>query len=82
MFISFIEFQEHVSVDVTINVNPKKPCYSILALKKIWDDVDFPIKCYVSSDMKESVDNIFKNTEESGKPGFINISLIWKADGN
>ncbi|KAF7988837.1 hypothetical protein HCN44_007147 [Aphidius gifuensis] len=74
------KIREHVNVDVTINVNPKKPCYSIIALKKIWDDVDFPVTCYLSSDMKESVDNIFKNTEETGKPGVINISLIWKTN--
>ncbi|KAG8036221.1 hypothetical protein G9C98_004801 [Cotesia typhae] len=32
-----------VTGNLVINVNPKKPCYSLIAVKKLWDDVDLRI---------------------------------------
>lgn len=61
-----------------INVNPNKPCWSILALEKLWKNVNFRISTYVHSSVKSSVPEEFKRNTVDDKTNVINVTLIWK----
>ncbi|KAK0174381.1 hypothetical protein PV327_010158 [Microctonus hyperodae] len=63
---------------LVVNANPSQPCYSILALRKIWRNTDFIISSYFHSSTKSNKICEFENTHPSGKRNVVNLSLIWK----
>ncbi|XP_015116669.1 probable aminoacyl tRNA synthase complex-interacting multifunctional protein 2 isoform X2 [Diachasma alloeum] len=73
--------REPVNVDLVLNVNPESPSYSVLALRKVWSDVDFRIEPFQHSSVKGSIPQGFERSrgcEES----VVNISFIWKKVNN
>lgn len=67
-----------INVNLIINVNPKKPPYSILALQKVWNDISIKLQSYVHSSVIGNVPEISICDINPPKPNVINLFLIWK----
>ncbi|XP_046838414.1 probable aminoacyl tRNA synthase complex-interacting multifunctional protein 2 isoform X1 [Vespa crabro] len=67
-----------INVNLIINVNPKKPPYSILALQKVWNDISIKLESYVHSSVIGNVPEIYICDIHPPKPNVINLFLIWK----
>lgn len=73
--------QEPITVQLIVNVNPERLPYSILALKRVWKDVQIQLKNHVHSSINGKVPAEFEepdHTKGSSNCHVINISLIWK----
>ncbi|XP_011308939.1 probable aminoacyl tRNA synthase complex-interacting multifunctional protein 2 isoform X2 [Fopius arisanus] len=73
--------REPVTADFVVNVNPESPAYSLLALKKLWSDVDFRIEPFQHSSVQGVIPEGFGRTRGCGE-SVISISLIWKKVNN
>ncbi|XP_057322369.1 aminoacyl tRNA synthase complex-interacting multifunctional protein 2 [Microplitis mediator] len=71
-----------VTADVVINVNPARPCYSLVALKKLWGDVDLRLSPYVHSSLNSKIPEGFEKNKPASNGSAINLSLIWKNVGD
>lgn len=67
-----------INVNLIINVNPKKPPYSILALQKVWNDISIKLQSCVHSSVIGNVPEICICDINPPKPNVINLFLIWK----
>lgn len=67
-----------INVNLIVNVNPKKPPYSILALPKVWNDINIKLQSYVHSSVIGTVPEIYICDINPPKPNVINLFLIWK----
>ncbi|KAL2749118.1 putative aminoacyl tRNA synthase complex-interacting multifunctional protein 2 isoform X1 [Vespula maculifrons] len=67
-----------INVNLIVNVNPKKPPYSILALPKVWNDINIKLQSYVHSSVIGTVPKIYICDINPPKPNVINLFLIWK----
>ncbi|XP_015431574.1 PREDICTED: uncharacterized protein LOC107187897 isoform X2 [Dufourea novaeangliae] len=72
------ESQELVNMNLIINVNPKMPPYSALALQQVWNDIDIKLQNYVHSSINEKVPLIHQPVIHSPRNNVINLSVIWK----
>ncbi|CAL7947535.1 unnamed protein product [Xylocopa violacea] len=72
------ETQEAVNESLIINVNPKRPPYSISALQKVWKDTDINVQTYVHSSIDKEGSISYQSSTCSSRKNVINLSLIWK----
>jgi len=68
--------QKPVVIQLVLNVNPRKPPYSILALQKLWKDTNIKVISYIHSTMKEQIPIVFPKIIRS--TNIIELTLIWK----
>ncbi|XP_034937977.1 aminoacyl tRNA synthase complex-interacting multifunctional protein 2 isoform X2 [Chelonus insularis] len=73
-----IRYQIHSVPEIVLNVSRSKPCYSLLALGRLWTDIDFKISPFIHSTIKSEIPKGFENTRSNDKANSINIILIWK----
>ncbi|XP_063972781.1 probable aminoacyl tRNA synthase complex-interacting multifunctional protein 2 isoform X2 [Diachasmimorpha longicaudata] len=73
--------REPLNIDLVLNVNPESPSYSLLALGKLWSDVDFRIEPFTHSSVKGRIPPGFERRRGCGDT-IVNISLIWKQVNN
>ncbi|XP_074105939.1 aminoacyl tRNA synthase complex-interacting multifunctional protein 2 [Cotesia typhae] len=67
-----------VTGNLVINVNPKKPCYSLIAVKKLWDDVDLRISPHHHCSIFSETLAGFEMSKPSDKDSVIDLSVIWR----
>ncbi|XP_053987381.1 probable aminoacyl tRNA synthase complex-interacting multifunctional protein 2 isoform X2 [Hylaeus volcanicus] len=70
--------QDPVSINLIVNVNPKRPPYFISALQKVWKDTDITVQTYVHSSIGGDVPTVHQETKGSPRNNLVNLSLIWK----
>ncbi|XP_011646541.1 aminoacyl tRNA synthase complex-interacting multifunctional protein 2 isoform X2 [Pogonomyrmex barbatus] len=70
--------QKPVVLELVLNVNPKKPPYSILALQKIWTDTSIRVSPYIHSTIYHDQVPLFYTKLGNSSGNVINLSLIWK----
>ncbi|XP_018057305.1 PREDICTED: aminoacyl tRNA synthase complex-interacting multifunctional protein 2-like isoform X1 [Atta colombica] len=73
-----VEVQKSVISHVVLNVNPRKPPYSILALQKLWKDIQFNVTLHTHSTMKDEIPIIFPKQIFPSTKAAQFITLIWK----
>ncbi|KAG5337834.1 AIMP2 protein, partial [Acromyrmex heyeri] len=73
-----VEVQKPVISHVVLNVNPRKPPYSILALQKLWKDIQFNVTSHTHSTMKDEILIIFPKRILPSTKAAQFITLIWK----
>ncbi|KAG5323620.1 AIMP2 protein, partial [Pseudoatta argentina] len=73
-----VEVQKPVISHVVLNVNPRKPSYSILALQKLWKDIQFNVTSHTHSTMKDEIPIIFPKRILPSTKAAQFITLIWK----
>ncbi|KYM95646.1 PREDICTED: aminoacyl tRNA synthase complex-interacting multifunctional protein 2-like isoform X2 [Cyphomyrmex costatus] len=72
-----VEVQKPIVNHLVLNVNPKKPPYSILALQKLWKDTHFNVISHIHSTTKDDIPIVFPKWILSSKKA-IQLTLIWK----
>ncbi|XP_072747488.1 aminoacyl tRNA synthase complex-interacting multifunctional protein 2 isoform X2 [Anoplolepis gracilipes] len=75
-----VSLQEPVTITITLYADPNYPPYSILALQKIWKDVDTRVTSYQHCSIRPLIQLplLFKKTINCTANTIIDISLIWK----
>jgi aminoacyl tRNA synthase complex-interacting multifunctional protein 2 len=69
--------QKPVVIKLVLNVNPKKPPYSILALQKLWKDTNIKVTSYIHSTTTAQAPITFPEITTSAT-NVVEITLIWK----
>ncbi|KYQ47415.1 putative aminoacyl tRNA synthase complex-interacting multifunctional protein 2 [Trachymyrmex zeteki] len=72
-----VQVQKPIISHLVLNVNPRKPPYSILALQKLWKDIHFNVISHIHSTMKDEIPIIFPKRILPSKKA-IQLILIWK----
>ncbi|XP_011866668.1 PREDICTED: aminoacyl tRNA synthase complex-interacting multifunctional protein 2-like isoform X2 [Vollenhovia emeryi] len=72
-----VAVQKPVSIKLVINVNPRKPPYSILALQKLWKDTSFRVISYLHSTTSGPIPIVFPQTTGC-TANVLELTLIWK----
>ncbi|XP_011164543.2 aminoacyl tRNA synthase complex-interacting multifunctional protein 2 isoform X2 [Solenopsis invicta] len=70
-----------VVIKLVLNVNPRKPPYSILALQKLWKDTNIKVTPYIHSNTTAQVPITFPEITTSAT-NIVEITLIWKEVSN
>ncbi|KAG7208957.1 hypothetical protein KM043_015127 [Ampulex compressa] len=70
--------KEPVNLNLIINVNPTRPPYSLLALRKIWKDTDVKVQAYVHSSIATEVPKIQGSDTNTPGNNTLDLCLIWK----
>lgn len=71
--------QKPVNIDMVVHADSAYPPYSILALQKLWNDVDIRVTSYKHSTSTSSIQLILPPKKISSTvKTIIHLSLIWK----
>ncbi|KAM0726541.1 putative aminoacyl tRNA synthase complex-interacting multifunctional protein 2 [Formica fusca] len=71
--------QEPINIKVVVHADPNYVPYSILALQKIWTDVDIRVTSYKHSSIVPIQLMVpFRKINNSGAKTIVHLSLIWK----
>ncbi|XP_017880816.1 uncharacterized protein LOC108625364 isoform X2 [Ceratina calcarata] len=70
--------QDPVNVNLIINVNPKRPPYSVRALQRVWRDSQINVQTYIHSSVSEEGPVCYQTAKDASRNNVINVSLIWK----
>lgn len=70
--------QDPVNVNLIINVNPKRPPYSVRALQRVWKDSEINVQTYIHSSVSEGGPVPCQMVKDGSRNNVINLSLIWK----
>ncbi|XP_050451485.1 probable aminoacyl tRNA synthase complex-interacting multifunctional protein 2 [Cataglyphis hispanica] len=74
-----VSSQEPINIKVVVHADPNYVPYSILALQKVWTDVDIRVISYKHSSIAPMQLMIpFQNINNSAAKTIVHLSLIWK----